>query len=73
MGRVDNSMIQTTTLRNAQFVSFITESRSLSPWNTDKYEFRLRLRKRLKFVLGMAFVLGVAWIVIESARALTLF
>ena len=73
MGRVDNSRIHTTRLRNAQFVSFITESRSLKAWNSDRYESRLRWRKRVKAFLGLSFAAGGAWVVIESARALTMF
>jgi hypothetical protein len=70
MGRVDNSRINTTQLRNAQFVSFISQSGSLSPVNTDRYENRLRRRKQLKLFLTLAFTAGGAWVVLESARAL---
>jgi hypothetical protein len=73
MGRVDNSRINTTQLRNAQFVSFISQSGSLSPVNTDRYENRLRRRKQLKLFLTLTFTAGGAWVVLESARALTLF
>lgn len=74
MGRVDNSRIQTTRLRNAQFVSFFAESGGLNAFaSTDRYEARLRRRKRLKTFFALALVAGGAWIVIESARALTLF
>lgn len=74
MGRVDNSRIQTTRLRNAQFVSFFAESGSLHCFgSTDRYESRLRRRKRLKMAMLLAFVAGGAWVVIESAHALTMF
>ena len=74
MGRVDNSRIQTTRLRNAQFVSFFSENGNLNTHGgTDRYESRLRFRKRLKFFFGLCVAAGGAWIVIESARALTLF
>lgn len=74
MGRVDNSRIHTTRLRNAQFVSFISESGSLSPFaSTDRYESRLRRRKVLKLAFALSLFAGAAWVVVESARALTLF
>jgi hypothetical protein len=73
MGRVDNSRIHTTRLRNAQFVSFITETRSLRAFNSDRFEARLRWRKRIKALMALSFTAGGAWVVIESARALTLF
>lgn len=74
MGRVDNSRIHTTRLRNAQFVSFFSENGNLNtPGGTDRYESRLRFRKRLKLVFGLFVAAGGAWVVVESARALTLF
>ena len=73
MGRVDNSRIHTTRLRNAQFVSFVTETGSLRPFNSDRYDARLRWRKRAKALLALSFAAGGAWVIIESARALTMF
>jgi hypothetical protein len=73
MGRVDNSRIHRTRLRNAQFVSFIAESGSLQGWSSDRYESQLRWRKRIKAFLGLCIASGGAWVIIESARALTLF
>ena len=73
MGRVNNSRIQTTRLRNAQFVSFISETHSFGHRSTDRYEQHLRRRKQLKALLWIALVSGGAWIAIESAHALTLF
>lgn len=73
MGRVDNSRIRTTSIRNAGFVSFISGTGCLRARNTDGHDARLRRRKFAKvFALASAGV-GGAWIVIESARALTLF
>ena len=73
MGRVDNSRIHTTRLRNAQFVSFISESGSLQPFSTDRYDARLRRRKLLKAVLATSVAAGAAWVLLESAHALTMF
>jgi len=75
MGRVDNSLIRTTRIRNAQFVSFISESGTLrsSSRYADRYERRLRRRKLLKGVFALGLATGAAWVVIESAKALSLF
>jgi hypothetical protein len=73
MGRVDNSRIHTTRLRNAQFVSFITESGSLQPFSTDRYDARLRRRKMIKALLATGAAAGAAWVLLESAHALTMF
>lgn len=73
MGRVDNTLIQTTRLRNAQFVSFMSQNESLTSFNTDRYDVRLRRRKRIKYALLAATLAGVAWIVLESAKAITMF
>ena len=73
MGRVDNSMIQTTRLRNAQFVSFMSQCDSLAPMSLDRYDTKLRRRKRLKAVLILGMIAGFAWIVIESAHAISMF
>jgi hypothetical protein len=72
MGRVDNSLIQTTRLRNAQFVSFMSQSESLAPFCTDRYESKLRRRKLMKFALLAATIAGIAWIILESASAITI-
>lgn len=73
MGRVDNSRMQTTRIRNAQFVSFISESGTLRPRNTDRYDARLRRQKFIKLAFIAALTGGAAWIVIESAQALSIF
>ncbi len=73
MGRVDNSRIQTTRIRNAQFVSFVVETGSLRPFTTDRYDSRLRRRKWVKAGLSLSFAAGAAWVVIESAKALSMF
>lgn len=73
MGRVDNSLIQTTRLRNAQFVSFMSQSESLAPFCSDRYESKMRRRKWVKAALIVGFIAGAAWIIIESARAISMF
>jgi hypothetical protein len=71
MGMVDCGAMQPTRLRNAGFVSFMAES--IHPFQSDRFDARLRRRKRMKaaFVLGIA--AGVAWVVLESAHALSMF
>ena len=73
MGRVDNSMFQTTRLRYAQFVSFMSQGDSLAPMSLDRYDVKLRWRKRLKVALVLGIIAGFAWIVIESAHAISMF
>jgi len=73
MGRVDNSRIHTTRLRNAQFVSFMSQGDSLCPFASDRYDSKLRFRKVLKFAFALALVAGLTWIVIESAHALSMY
>jgi hypothetical protein len=73
MGRVDNSIIQTTRLRNAQFVSFMSQSDSLASPAFDRYDTKLRRRKRLKLALIFAMVAGLAWVILESAHAISMF
>jgi hypothetical protein len=73
MGRVDNSLFQTTRLRNAQFVSFMSQSDSLAPMSTDRYDTRLRRRKRFKVAFIIALAAGLAWVIIESAHAISMF
>ncbi|MDR2674416.1 MAG: hypothetical protein LBC18_06000 [Opitutaceae bacterium] len=73
MGRVDNSRIRTTTVRNSGFVSFISAASGLGARNTGHYDARLRRRRFFKGLLIAASSAGGAWVVIESARALTLF
>lgn len=73
MGRVDNSRIRTTRIRNAGFVSFISAHGTVRRRNTDHHDARLRRLKLAKMIALLSMSAGGAWIVIESARALTLF
>ena len=73
MGRVDNSRIRRTTIRNAGFVSFMTENRCVTRHDADHHEARLRRLRLAKAVAYLAFGCGGAWVVVESVRALTLF
>lgn len=58
--------------KRAQFVSFL-ESSGYRTHNVDAYERSLRRRQFAKFAFKWATAFGVAWIVIESARAVSIF
>jgi hypothetical protein len=58
--------------RNAQFISFLDES-GFRRVNPDRYERSLRRRRVAAYVLMWAMVSGFAWVVIESAQALSIF
>jgi hypothetical protein len=64
--------IHRTPTKNAQFVSFLTESgfRKVDP---NKYEQSLRRRRLVAHALMWAILAGFGWVVIESAQALSLF
>lgn len=61
-----------TSTRNAQFISFLDDSgfRRVDP---DKWERRMRRQRAVAYVLLWSMVAGFAWVVIESAQALSLF
>jgi hypothetical protein len=58
--------------RDPRFVSFLTQTnrRTLDP---DLHDVALRGRKLVRNILRLALAGGGAWIVLESARALSLF
>ena len=58
--------------RHAQFASFLEQS-GLRPHQVDRYERSLQRRQLVKVGLVGAATALVAWVVIESAQALTLF
>lgn len=73
MGRVDNSRIRVGPVKSAQFVSFMTESNCLPRRNPDRHDTRLRRLKLAKSLIIAAFAVGLAWVAVESARAIALF
>lgn len=73
MGSVDNSRIRTTPIRNAGFVSFVSQSGCLRVRNGDYHDARLRKQKKLRFVAVVALTAACTWFAIESAKALSLF
>jgi hypothetical protein len=73
MGRVDDARIQRTSIRNAGFVSFMTENRCYPRRGSDRHEARLRRLRLARMVAYFALGTGGAWVVVESVRALALF
>lgn len=73
MGRVDNSAIRRTVIRNAQFVSFISSSGSSAHMNPDRHDRRLSRLKFMRTAGIVTLVAGFAWVAIESAEAFSIF
>ena len=73
MGSVDNSRIRTTPIRNAGFVSFVSQTGCLRVRDGDYHDARLRRQKKVRFVALIALTAGCTWFAIESAKALAIF
>jgi hypothetical protein len=69
---VGNPAIPTPRTHNAQFISYLVESGSRQV-NADHYESSLRRRHAFKSVLLWLVGAGLAWVVLESARALSIY
>lgn len=73
-GKIDNSRIKTTRIKNAQFISYISQSDNLrSRRYTDSLDTRLQHRHLFRLLAITAAACAFAWIVLESARALAIF
>lgn len=72
-GKVDNSRIRRTTLRNAQFVSFMSQQGLGRVNNPDVHDARLRRQRILRALVAGLVLTAVVWVGIESARALSMF
>ncbi len=72
-GKVDNSRIRRTTLRNAQFVSFMSQQGLGRSGNPDAHDTRLRRQRFVRVVVACGAVAAVVWVGIESAKALSMF
>lgn len=64
--------LRTTGSRRAQFVSYL-ESSGYRTHNVDAYERSLQRRRFAKAALVWASAFAVAWVVIESAKAFSIF
>lgn len=62
-----------TRTKNAQFVSFLDESGFRRGIDSTKYEKSMRKRRVAAYALLWMMVAGFAWVVIESAQALSIF
>ena len=69
--RLDRRLRLTNT-RRVQFVSYL-ESSGYRARHVDSYERTLKRRRLGKMLLAGALVFGLAWVLIESARAVMLF
>ena len=72
-GKVDNSRIRRTTLRNAQFVSFMSQQGLGRVSNPDAHDARLRRQRILRVVAATGAIVAIVWIGVESAKALSMF
>ncbi len=73
MGRVDNTRIRRTAIRNAQFVSFVDASGCFESRRPDRFDRRLRRQKLIKALVALAGAGGLGWVALESARAIASF
>lgn len=64
--------LRTTSSRRAQFVSFL-ESSGYRTHNVDTYERAMQRRRFAKAAFVWATAFAIAWVVIESARAVSIF
>jgi hypothetical protein len=69
--RLDRRLRLTNT-RRVQFISYLEASGSRSR-HVDRYERGLRRRRTAKFFLLATLGFAIAWVLIESAQAVTLF
>lgn len=72
-GKVDNARIHRTRLRNAQFVSFMAQQGLGRTRYSDSHDARLRRQKYMRVAVTCGVIGAVAWVGLESARALSMF
>jgi len=74
MARANSGSIRRgSAVRNAGFVSFISENGCVRARNTDSHDARLRRMRFAKNLAIGALGAGGLWVAIESVRALSLF
>jgi hypothetical protein len=59
-------------LRSTQFIGFMSAHGGLRN-RTDRYESRLRRRKTFRSFASLGALAGVAWVLVESANAFSIF
>lgn len=72
LGMRSDKRLRTAQVKHAQFACYLEET-GFRTHNVDRYERSLRRRRVAKFLFLAAGAFALAWIVIESARAVTLF
>lgn len=72
LGMRSDKRLRTARVKHAQFACFLEET-GFRTHNVDRYERSLRRRRFAKGIFLWATAFGVAWIVLESARAVMLF
>ena len=72
LGMRSDKRLRNTQVKHAQFASFLGES-GFRTLNVDRYERSLRRRRAAKVLFLWASAFAVAWIVLESAKAVVLF
>jgi hypothetical protein len=72
LGMRSDKRLRTAQVKHAQFACYLEET-GFRTHNVDRYERSLRRRRVAKHLFLWASAFAVAWIVIESARAVTLF
>lgn len=72
LGMRSDKRLRTAQVKHAQFACYLEET-GFRTHNVDRYERSLRRRRVFKFLLLWASAFAVAWIVLESARAVILF
>jgi hypothetical protein len=72
LGMRSDKRLRTAKVKHAQFACYLEET-GFRTHNVDRYERSLRRRRVAKGLFLWATAFGVAWIVLESARAVMLF
>ena len=72
LGMRSDKRLRTAKVKHAQFACYLEET-GFRTHNVDRYERSLRRRRVAKGLFLWATAFGVAWVVLESARAVMLF
>ncbi len=72
LGMRSDKRLRTARVKHAQFACYLEET-GFRTHNVDRYERSLRRRRVAKGLFLWATAFGVAWIVLESARAVVMF
>ncbi len=72
-GRGEDRRSDTTPVRNGQFASFMSVQGCSRRHHPDRHDRRLQFQKLTRIALMIAGTVGVAWVAIESAKALSVF